>query len=417
MSGSKFTGPLNMYGLQVEKDLFMSNAEFNEVNLSEATIGSRLEMSDSKFSGLLDMNSLQVDGHLFMRDTPTFMRDAEFNEVNLVGATIGDVLEISGSKFTGFLDMNGLQVRNYLVMSNAEFNGVGLIEGNIGGQLSMIRSKFTGLLGMGSLQIGSHLFMNNAEFSKDVSLVFSNLNGTLDLSSSTFASLDLTGTQIRGELALNGTSWSQGAQLILVNTDVGILHYTEEAWPEKLDLNGFTYVSLKNRAADDRDPFDVSWFKGWLERQEHYSPQPYEQLASVLLKQGYGNKSRDILFASRKREHFEAADWLREILWLPLLYLFTGYGYRMEHAFYAAAALTLLGTIIMFLWGPSPYKRKFWDSIEYSVDRLLPNAIQLHKSSDEPQLVWGVRRYFFLHQLLGFLLAFFIIAGITGLIR
>jgi hypothetical protein len=374
MSGSKFTGPLNMYGLQVEKDLFMSNAEFNEVNLSEATIGSRLEMSDSKFSGLLDMNSLQVDGHLFRRDTPTFMRDAEFNEVNPVGATIGGQLEMSGSKFTG-------------------------------------------LLGMDSLQIGSHLFMNNAEFSKDVSLVFSNLNGTLDLSSSTFASLDLTGTQIRGELALNGTSWSQGAQLILVNTDVGILHYTEEAWPEKLGLNGFTYVSLKNRAADDRDPFDVSWFKGWLERQEHYSPQPYEQLASVLLKQGYGNKSRDILFASRKREHFEAADWLREILWLPLLYLFTGYGYRMEHAFYAAAALTLLGTIIMFLWGPSPYKRKFWDSIEYSVDRLLPNAIQLHKSSDEPQLVWGVRRYFFLHQLLGFLLAFFIIAGITGLIR
>jgi hypothetical protein len=48
------------------------------------------------------------------------------------------------------------------------------------------------------------------------------------------------------------------------------------------------------------------------------------------------------------------------------------------------------------------------------VDRLLPNAIQLHKGNDELQLVGGVRRYFFFHQLLGFLLAFFIIARDNG---
>jgi hypothetical protein len=285
MTGSKVTGFLNMNGLQVEKSLLMrGDAEFNEVELVGAIIRGQLSMIDSKVTGFLNMDSLQVDGHLLMRG------DAEFNEVDLRGATIGGQLDMRGSKFTDFLNMNNLQVENILLMRDAEF-------------------------------------VNN------VSLRFSDLNGNLDLSLSTFASFDLTGTHIRGELALDGTSWSRGAQLILADTDVGILHYTEEAWPEKLDLNGFTYASLKNRAADDRDPFDVCWFKRWLERQEHYSPQPYEQLASVLLKQGYENKSRDILFASRKREHFESADWLRKILWLPLLFLFTGYGYRMEHAF------------------------------------------------------------------------------------
>jgi hypothetical protein len=155
--------------------------------------------------------------------------------------------------------------------------------------------------------------MRDAEFVNNVSLRFSDLNGNLDLSLSTFASFDLTGTHIRGELALDGTSWSRGAQLILADTDVGILHYTEEAWPEKLDLNGFTYASLS------RNPSDVSWFKRWLEKQEQYAPQPYEQLASVLLKEGYENESRNILYASREREHREALLGLRKILWLPLL--------------------------------------------------------------------------------------------------
>jgi hypothetical protein len=201
-----------------------------------------------------------------------------------------------GSMFTGPLNMARLQVEKDLSMYYAELNNrVALNGAEIGGQLNMSGSKFAGFLDMNGLRVEKDFSMHNAKLGKDVRLVLSNPNGGRDLSRSTFASFDLTGTHIRGQLALNGTSWTEGTQLILVDTDVGILHYTEEAWPEKLDLSGFTYPRLKSETT-----IDVSWFKRWLERQEQYAPQPYEQLASVLLKQGYESEW-GILYASRER--------------------------------------------------------------------------------------------------------------------
>jgi hypothetical protein len=304
-------------------------------------------------------------------------------------------------------------------MRDAEFNEVDLIGANIEDQLDMSGSKFNGLMDMDSLQIDGHLFMNDsAEFVKDVSLVFSDLNGSLDLSRSTFASFDLTGTQIRGELVLNDTKWFEGAQLVLTNTTVGILKDTEEAWPGKLDLNSFTYASWrrvpKNGNPVDRDPFNVSWFKSWLARQEQYAPQPYEQLANVLLKEGYETKSRDILVASRERQRDEAP-WLNKV-WLTLLQFSIGYGYRIYYAFLWAGLLIILGALVLMISKSSPYKGKLADSMLYSVDRLLP-AIELHHGNDVKEPTGWVRYYFVIHQLLGFLLAFFIVAAITGLAR
>jgi hypothetical protein len=224
---------------------------------------------------------------------------------NLSNLRSSDPISFEGSKFTGTLNMRGAEIKD-LFMNSAEFtSGVDLVSAEIGGQLSISQVKFNDLLDMDRLQVDGDLFMSDAEFGKDVSLVFSNLNSSLDLSYSTFASFDLTGTQIRGPLVLNGTSWSEGAQLMLADTAAGILQYTEEAWPKKLDLNGFTCASLsrvmKNGNPVDRDLFDASWFKCWLARQEQYAPQPYEQLANVLLKQGYEKESRDTLHASRER--------------------------------------------------------------------------------------------------------------------
>jgi uncharacterized protein YjbI with pentapeptide repeats len=183
--GSKFTGPLSMGSLQASGGLFMHDADFSEVDLSEATIEGQIYMSGSKFTGPLDMNGLQVDGDLFMHD-------ADFSEVDLGGATIGGQLSMIGSKFTGPLDMNSLQVDDALFMrGGTEFSEVNLGGATIGGQIDMSGSKFTGPLDMNGLQVDGDLFIGGAEFGEDVSLVLSDLNSGLGLSHSTFASLNL----------------------------------------------------------------------------------------------------------------------------------------------------------------------------------------------------------------------------------
>jgi hypothetical protein len=244
-------------------------------------------------------------------------------------------------------------------------------------------------------------------------------------------------------LALDGTSWSEGAQLILADTAVGILKDTEEAWPEKLDLNGFTYASLsrvpKNGTADDRDPLDVSWFKDWLARQEQYAPQPYEQLANVLLKEGYENKSRDILAASVE-EKYDGAPWLTKVVWLTLLRESIGYGYHIYYAFKWAGIFVAFGTFAIMISKRSLIKGKLItqdvdklhggyllkkfkvilqeipDSVLYSAHRLIP-AINLYHGNTVAEPTGWIRYYFVVHQLLGFFLAFFIVAAVTGLAK
>ena len=113
-----------------------------------------------------------------------------------------------------------------------------------------------------------------------------------------------------GELRLGSdkhpaTQWQKGAKLILRNAQVGALQDLPEAWPDHLELDGFTYQRLGGFAAtgeNDRATRPVSWLKKWLQKQESYSPQPYEQLASVLRKAGYMSMARDILYLARERE-------------------------------------------------------------------------------------------------------------------
>ena len=52
--------------------------------------------------------------------------------------------------------------------------------------------------------------------------------------------------------------------------------------------------------------------------------------------------------------------------------------------------------------------------IWYSIDMLLP-GIQLGERERHGEISGGLRKYFLVHRLLGYVLLFFVIAGLTGL--
>jgi len=421
MRSSKFTGKLDMASLQVGQGLFMrDNAQFGQVELTAAKIDGQIDMRGSKFTGKLDMNSLHT-GHLFMRD------GAEFAEVELAGAKIEGVLDTMSSKFTGKLNMVGLRVGQHLLMAmQAEFAEVDLSAAKIGGVVSMIGSKFTGKLNMNSLQAGQHLFMREkAEFAwlgkeYPICLVGGEIGGDMDISDSQFPSLDLTGTKIHGELRLGSgiqkpVRWHQEATLILRNTDVGALQDTEDAWPGKITLDGFSYSRLGSLAGDfseivKRKP---DWFTKWLAKSE-YSPQPYEQLGEVLRKAGYKETANQVLYAGKQREK-KGSGW-RRCLWMFLQDVFIGYGFKLECSLYWVIILTAVGMVFLTLSDQGPTPHSALSRFFYTLDRLLP-FIQLDKAYDDVTLTGYTQIYFYLHKILGYFLGFFIIAGLSGLTK
>jgi hypothetical protein len=403
LAGSKVGGKLDMYGLRVDSNLFLHNeAEFADINLRGAHIGQTLDLSTSKVTGLLDMYGLEVGSNLFMK------ANAEFAEVNLPGAHIGHTLDLSKSKVTGRLQMDSLQVGVYLLMREGEFAEVILLQARVPNQLALEASKLTGQLQAYGIRVGADLLMYRSEFAA-VNLANAQVGGPLNFRGSTFhEKVNLTGAHIDGPLDLGSgkgaARWSRDAILMLRNAKFDVIPSLSDNWPNKLDIEGLTYREVGSVSKD---------FQDWFNRLEHYSPQPYEQLAVVLQNQGNGEMATAVRYAARDRERRESSGWTWA--WLTLLDWVIGYGCYAHWSLGWALILIFLGAIILRLSGEGP-KNRMPIGLTYSFDMLLP-LIRLRDKHYEIDLQGPARYYFYAHKILGWVLASFLIAGLSGLTK
>ena len=311
--------------------------------------------------------------------------------------------------------------------AGAEFGEVDMRAAKIGGHLSMNGSKFTGGLNLNSVSVGSSLFATRAEFSKEVDIVFVDIGSNLDLRGSTIRELDLTGTKIEKELRLGSANmddivWKrpdQNPKLTLRNTHVGFLQDTMGTWPENLDLEleGFKYEHLGGFGVGEQELIssrDSEWFLKWLAKDESYSPQPYRHLSLVLRNTGHEGMADDILFGSRERERKELNPG--QLKWWGLLALqgIIGYGYGTWNflALLWAAVFVGIGYVVL-RWKVGEVdgeKLGLW----YSIDIMLP-FVRLREQHYYVNLTGWPKWYFVFHTLIGYVLTFFVIAGLTGL--
>ena len=144
-----------------------------------------------------------------------------------------------------------------------------------------------------------------------------------------------------------------------------------------------------------------------------YSRQPYEQLATVLQTQGEIGSATAVRYFARDREHErrEATDPVR--LWLRLLDLVVGYGYYPQNTFRWAAGFVVLGALVLRIFGEGP-KNGMPFGFAYSFDMLLP-LVRLREKHYSIDLAGPARYYFYIHKIMGWVLASFFIAGLSGL--
>ena len=483
LRGAQIKGQLSMAGITVKGTLIMDStliegallmrsfkedgdtfkATFGKILLRGAQIKGQLAMIGITVKGTLDMGSVSVDGALLMgsfeEDGGTFK--TTFGKILLRGAQIKGQLSMIGTTVKGTLDMGSVSVGGALLMRATVFEEairkaqiksqlmryatlmratvfeeVILRGAQIKGQLVMRDATVRGKLDMTSALIGNSLLMDGATFT-DVDLGFATIGSILNLTGGTFRTLDLTGTTVEGELRLitegKSVKWQSDneiqlndIQLNLQNTQVGALVDSPKSWPDKIDLRGFTYRQLGGAEQED-EPSErlADVFIKWLGRNETFSFQPYQQLASVLHNAGKSSTADAILFAAKEREREKAKG--REKAWLSVLWFVIGYGIG-RYTFLAlgwAIFVVIVGWSVLICTGEGQKHEKtvtvdeegtvgeigFWFSFDY----LLP-AVRLREAHyTKVDLSYGVRIYFYAHQLIGYILVFFLIAALTGI--
>ena len=420
LQSSHFTKDLFMDGISVGGLLLMSNnAKFGAVNLRGANIKGSLEMQNSQFLDTLFMDSLKVSDLLIMNNS------VFHNSVLIRVSNIGSNVELKGSSVKNVLNMDGSSIGGLLLMRDGGiFQNVKLRAVSVHSNIEMQGSLFSKTLDMNSIRVNGNVIMRDSmQAMKLIDMRFSQIASNLDLRNSQFDEIDLSGTKIGGQLRLADAElpdiiWSRNSTFKLRDLSVGSIQDFAGAWPNSLDLQGFLYKDISNLSSHAATSHLLEEPSDWLSKDTQYSPQPYEQLAKTLRSLGYQGKSLEVLYSGRIRAIFESGlSWYEQIRELLLL-IFIGFGYRIYYTLVWITLFVFIGAFVV----RTTHEAKENDiglGFSYSVDKLLPiiKLREIHHDIDFEGKWRGVRYYFYFHQIMGYVLASFLVAGISGLTK
>ncbi len=162
-------------------------------------------------------------------------------------------------------------------------------------------------------------------------------------------------------------------------TRVGVLLDHPEAYPGHVRLNGATFESLRG----DMTPADRL---SWVSRDpEGYRPQPYEQLAAWYRKIGHDPEARGVLLAKQRarratrRVPGRIAGYLLDVV--------VGYGHRPWLAGVWFALLLAAGTAVFATHPPAQVgldERRIFHPFPYTLDLLVPVSVFEQRGAWEP---------------------------------
>ena len=465
---ARFDDALDLSDMTIAVRLRLEQSRFRkEVDVHALVSSSSLSFNDSVFDGGLVAYQLDVRGQLFL-ERVTIMsssqgpyayvapdlvgssvgQDLSPSQVSgadvalyLVGASVGQDLNLKGAKLFGEFSGDRLQLGGSLFMEDAFFETVTLTGARVTGNIVVEGddAEVKTVLKSDRLSVEGSLFMRQGATFSAVNLQLARIGGHLQLHGGRFCGpFDLSGTRITGELRLSAggldqddkavtirPSWSRSARLILRNTYASVLNDSAEAWEnlEDLDLDGFTYdrfggleAAQGNTMADQSaDWIQTNWLSKHPSINEVFVPQPFEQVAEVLRASGRPDTANQIMVRLRDYERTSPGTgrlrWVQ--LWLERMTV--GYGYNNWWAMLEFVLLVGVGTIWRIDAAPGGGRMRLWEKFWYSLDRAIPVITLDHRHGD----IWlpmPVRGYFYVHQIVGFVLTTFLVAGLSGLL-
>lgn len=422
-----FQEEVNLDSLSTERDIIFHNSSFLKA-LSLRFIKS----SRSLYLGNIDLEQFQIPLPIFQpRPTLTdvdisrsqFEGDVVFGNVQIKGSVVGRYLRTGSSIVfnhcaVGDLNLSQATTKNQLIIVECDINppksetlfAVNLYSAQVGQALHLNRSRFHRLFYAENIVVHGPLQAQKADFS---GLVIA--GATID------AAIDFGSTSGADQNRWTHSMWQHPSTLNVRGAKATsiIAARDQSVWPDEINLDGFSYSYIGRQpfTADGFEELPVSWYIGLLSLDPRYSPQPYEQLAKVLRDSGNFVEANHVLYAGRDRQlwaAFSAGEWLY-FGWYFLFKIFIGYGYRIWYSFFWVLAFVVFGALI-FRQTPEASAEKMPYGLAFSFDRLLP-LIKLRERHYKIDLNGWPRYYFYFHQLMGYILGSFLLAGLSGLTK
>jgi sRNA-binding regulator protein Hfq len=443
--GGTHTGPINADGLEVKSFAYLRNgfkAE-GEVRFLNATIGGNLECDNSEFNNpresALLMDSLNVKGSVFLREG--FKAKGK---VRLLGANIGGNLDCIKGEFVNpsghALWADGLNVKGSVILRD-DFKAKGTVRltgATIGGNLDCSSDPDKETKG------GELINPDGRALSADGL----NVKGSVFLRYGFRADgkISLENAIINNMFVYTGVESPEKAVLSLRSAKIGVLWDEKKSWPKKgnLYLHGLVYDNLDDWAPKDAKS-RIEWLR--LNGGEEFSPQPYEQLASVLRNMGQDADAKKILIAKNK----DRARWGPKLTWSEWFWYrvfgpMIGYGHQPWRAFLIGLVIIVFGTFLFHFGSENNLLAATKDAenassakfhaLVYSIDMFVP-LVDLYQAKywlpDTNQkaewrpfnLSWfkmpvsgsGLRWYLWFHISIGWILTTLLVVGLTGLVR
>jgi hypothetical protein len=252
--------------------------------------------------------------------------------VRLIGARLGANFDCNGGIFKG-TDGEALLADSMKldgsVLLNQGFKAQGevrLLGAEIGGNLSCDAGQFVNpgkaALTADRAKVEGNIFLNDRFFAQ----------GRVSLPSAT----------INGFFVWRGVQQPAETILDLRSAHIATLVFGRDSWPSpgKLFLHGLTYDFL-----DDQQTFGAETWIQWLRLQpsQPFRPQPYEQLASVLRKDGQDGDAKLVQYAKElDRARRSRLTW-SQVPWYRIFGPMIGYGYKPWRAFWMSLIVIFFG--------------------------------------------------------------------------
>jgi uncharacterized protein YjbI with pentapeptide repeats len=351
LSGVLVNGVINMRGIEINKFLFMNERELLGWTWTEdAGIDKRVGHSGIKPDELKEIIKAKAKGPNALREMlkehEVFKQFEKLEKYKELCDTCAqqDFKELESpdkveelenlvwfDQLKYELDLDGNKAYLNVV---PHFHDLDMTAARIGNSLQMIGAVFDGgELNMNSLQAGGFVLIRNSDLTKAVNqkkslnLKYLSTGGNLELDGSQLPSLDLSGAKIGQTLSMgseqNGVAqWDGEAELNLLNVSANYLRdYEQEckknhcdnvgvahsSWPYHIELHGFT-LNHFNILGDDNKPQNnmelrpIGWLRKWLERDHTFTPQPYQQMASMFERYGRKDIADEITWSQKWHE-------------------------------------------------------------------------------------------------------------------
>lgn len=405
-----------------------------DLNLSDATIETKVHLVGCHIAGTLSLNDARTRG--------VRLRRCDVHRFEASRAKVDGLLDLTGSAFLRGVRLDNAHITGQLRLSGARLGTPGEApDASSGAPAGMNLSRWNGpdgsedprawesvALWAGGLKVDGSAFLRHLRARGGLRLIgarFSSglyLQGAVVTAAGTHAvhadhleataaelgdgftadgTVRLRGARIGGVLSFHGAvlrarkrvlhlSHMQADEVILLPESIegevnlgysrlGVLFDRPDSYPDRVQLNGLTYESL-------RGPATLADRLSWLRRDPGgYRPQPYEQLAAYYRRIGHEAEARRVLLARQRARRRTLRPLGR--LWGRLLDGLVGYGYRPWLAGVWAALLLAVGTAVFAQWPPHQIgldESRHFNPFVYTLDLLVPVSVFEQRAAWEP---------------------------------